>query len=340
VPHSAAPTLADRLAAVALETVSVAEIASATGLSVFTVRRLSREPGWPGSVAGVGRREQRFPREACVQWLRDNQASRIDVTELPGDDSDRVTMTGIANRTGRNRGSVSPMPAMYKDSADPFPACDALRTYNWGEVKQWLGRRFRVGGPRGATEPPAPAETSSTAPVVEVLTTATIQQLTGKGTEAVKTLVRRPEVAALSSGKVGRLRVWPAAALLPVLWSLGYLPESGPLSPESTAVLVQLGYLPAEGKPTPEQEAVLLEFGYDAEGSVEHRAWLVGPARSATELAAHYGVTLSAVSRRLKSARETGDPLRPTPIETEGGTRYDPKMFDEFWKRTSTTRYR
>ncbi|MGA5819826.1 hypothetical protein ACPC54_18440 [Kitasatospora sp. NPDC094028] len=249
-------------------------------------------------------------------------------------------MTEIANRTGRNRGSVSPMPAMYKDSVDPFPACDALGTYNWGEVKQWFGRRFRVGGPRGATEPPAPAETSSTAPVVEVLTTATIQQLTGKGTEAVKTLVRRPEIAALRSHKVGRSWVWPAAALLPVLWRLGYLPASGPLSPEQTAVLVELGYLPETGKPTPAQAAVLLEFGYEPKGTVEHRAWLAGPVRSATELAAYYGVTLSAVSRRLKSARESGDPLRPTPIEAEGGTRYDPKMFDEFWKRTSTTRYR
>ncbi|MEV7596872.1 hypothetical protein AB0O91_05725 [Kitasatospora sp. NPDC089797] len=327
-----APTLAERLAAAPSDSLSVADIASATGLTEKTVRRLTKDPQWPASSVPEDAGEQRFARTACVQWMRDHQAARVDVTELPGADSDRVTITDIAHRTGIGRGSISPLPAKYKDSNDPFPEADVLGTYTWGEVKTWLSRRHHRSGPRGAVEPPAPVKQPTTTPTSDVLTTTAIERLTGRGKEAVKTLVRRPEIADLSSGKVGRSRVWPAAALLPVLWRLGYLPESGPLSPEQTAVLVELGYLPAKGRPTPEQAAVLLEFGYDPAGSVEHRAWLVGPVRSATELAAHYGVTLSAVSRRLSRARDAGE-LVPTPIETEDGTRYDPKEFDTFWRR-------
>ncbi|MFD8316159.1 hypothetical protein [Kitasatospora purpeofusca] len=337
MPHSAAPTLADRLAAVELETVSAAEIATATGLSVSTVRRLSKEPGWPGLVSTAEQREQRFPRKACVQWFRDNQASRIDVTELPGDDSDRVTITEIASRTGLKRGSVSPMPTLYENSADPFPAADALGTYSWGEVKQWLSRRSGRTGPRGTAVAPAPAEVPTAGRTLDVLTAAMIEQLTGRSKEAVKTLVRRPEIAGLSSGKVGRSRVWPAADLLPVLWRLGYLPESGPLSAEQTEVLIELGYLPAAGQEVSvEQEAVLREFGYNPRGTAEQRAWMAGPLRSATELAAYYGVTISAISHRLSRAAAAGGTV-PSAIDTENGTQYDPKEFDEFWRRTSGT---
>ncbi|MFF2611690.1 hypothetical protein [Kitasatospora sp. NPDC058046] len=326
-------TLAERLAAAPSDSLSVADIASATGLSEFTVRRLIKDPQWPEGTGLEDAGEQRFARDACVKWMRAHQAARVDVTELPGADTDRVTITDIADRTGIARGTLSPMRTHYKDSSDPFPVGDALGTYNWGEVKAWLSRRHRRTGPRGTVEPPVTTEKPATTPTSDVLTTAAIERLTGRGKEAVKTLVRRPEIADLSSGKVGRSRVWPAAALLPVLWRLGYLPESGPLSPEQTAVLVELGYLPETGKPSAEQAAVLRDFGYDQEGTVEHRAWLVGPVRSATELAAHYGVTLSAVSRRLKRGRETGDPLCPTPIETDEGTRYDPRAFDTFWRR-------
>ncbi|MFE6055377.1 helix-turn-helix transcriptional regulator [Kitasatospora sp. NPDC056446] len=326
-----APTLAERLAAAPTDRLSVADIASVTGLSEQTVRRLTQDPQWPGADGTGDRGEQRFERDACAQWMRDHQAARVDVTELPGADTDRVTITDIAHRTGIPRATISPMPAKYKDSNDPFPAADVLSTYNWGEVKSWLGRRSSRTGPRGTTAVPVPAEVPTTTPVLDVLTTAMIERLTGRGKEAVKTLVRRPEIADLSSGKVGRSRVWPAAALLPVLWRLGYLPETGPLSLEQTAVLVELGYLPAKGKPTPEQAAVLLDFGYDPKGTVEHRAWLAGPLRSATELAAHYGVTISAVSRRLSRARDAGEPV-PTPIDTEDGKRYDPRVFDNFWK--------
>ncbi|MEY9846081.1 hypothetical protein ABH940_003166 [Streptacidiphilus sp. BW17] len=325
-----APTLAERLAAAPSDSLSVADIVSATGLSESTVRRLTKDPQWPGSAVPDDQGEQRFPREACAEWMRANQATRINVEELPGADGDRVTITEIAHRTGTNRGSISPLPALYRDSNDPFPAADALGTYNWGAVKAWLSRRSGRTGPRGSTEAPVRAGAPTATPVLNVLTTAMIERLTGRGKEAVKTLVRRPEVADLSSGKVGRSRVWPAAALLPVLWRLGYLPESGPLTAEQTAVLVELGYLPAKGKPSPEQAAVLLEFGYDPKGTVEHRAWLAGPPRTATELAAHYGVTLSAISQRISRAQKAGQAV-PHPIETEDGRRYDPKVFDAFW---------
>lgn len=52
--------------------------------------------------------------------------------------------------------------------------------------------------------------------------------------------------------------------------------------------------------------------------------------RTATELAAHYGVTLSAISQRISRAQKAGQAV-PHPIETEDGRRYDPKAFDAFW---------
>jgi hypothetical protein len=331
----ATATLAERLAAAPSDSLSVADIVSVTGLAESTVRRLTKQSGWPTATAGA-HGEARFPRDACATWMREHQAARIDVTELPGADSDRVTLTEIANRTGIGRGSVSPLPALYRDSADPFPAADALGTYAWGEVKQWLSRRAKRNGPRGTVEPPAPAEASSTpSPVLDVLTTGAIERLTGRSKEAVKTLVRRPEIAALSSGKVGRARVWPKETLLPLLGQLGYLPTSGPLTTEQTAVLVELGYLPAQGKPSPAQLASLRAFGYEPEGTPEQRAWLAGPARSATELAAHYGVTLSAISQRIGRAQKVGQPVPPA-IDTEDGKRYDPRAFDAFWNPPPT----
>lgn len=324
-----APTLAERLDAATADSLSVADISNATGLSESTVRRLAKDPEWPGSEESGDHREERYPREAVAAWMRDNQAARIDVAELPGDDADRVTLTEVASRTGRLRETVSRMPSTYRNSADPFPTADPLGTYSWGEVKSWLGRRSIRTGPRGTVQPPAPTAEPTTQPVLDKVTTAMIERLTGKGKEAVKTLVRRPEIAALST-KVGRLRVWSADALLPLLWQLGYLPASGPLGAEPTAVLVELGYLPATGKPTAEQRAVLREFGYDEEGSVEHRAWLAGPPRSATELSRYYGVSISAISKRIARAQEAGQPV-PHPIDTEDGKRYDPKVFDAFW---------
>ncbi|MFJ8627423.1 hypothetical protein ACIRD3_31905 [Kitasatospora sp. NPDC093550] len=323
-----APTLAERLDAAPSDSLSVADIATTTGLSESTVRRLAKEPGWPTEEPG-DHREQRYPREAIAAWMRDNQATRINPDELPGADDDRVTLTEIASRTGRLRATVSRMPSTYRNSADPFPAADPLGTYSWGEVKAWLGRRSSRPGPRGTVEPPAPAAEPTTQPVLDKVTTAMIERLTGKGKEAVKTLVRKPEIAALST-KVGRLRVWPADTLLPLLWQLGYLPASGALGSEQRAVLVELGYLPASGKPTAEQRAVLREFGYDEQGSVEHRAWLRGPHRTATELATYYGVSLSAISKRIARAQEAGLPV-PHPVDTEDGRRYDPKVFDAFW---------
>lgn len=330
----AASTLAERLAAAASDSLSVADIVSVTGLAESTVRRLTKQNGWPAASAGA-HGEARFPRDACAEWMRENQAARIDVSELPGADSDRVTVTEIANRTGSGRGSISPLPALYKDSADPFPTADALGTYAWGEVKQWLRRRAKRNGPRGSIEPPTATEAPATTPVIDVLTTAAIERLTGRSKEAVKTLVRRPEIAALSSGKVGRARVWPKETLLPVLGQLGYLPTSGPLTTEQTAVLIELGYLPAQGEPSPGQLAALRSFGYEPEGTPEQRAWLAGPPRSTTELAAHYGVTISAISQRIGRAQKAGQPVPPV-IDTEDGKRYDPRAFDAFWNRPAT----
>ncbi|PYC82620.1 hypothetical protein C7C46_09670 [Streptomyces tateyamensis] len=324
-----APTLAERLDAAPSDSLSVADIATATGLSESTVRRLAKEPGWPADASG-DHREQRYPREAVAAWMRDNQGTRVNPEELPGADDDRVTLTEVANRTGRLRETVSRMPSTYRNSADPFPTADPLGTYSWGEVKAWLGRRSSRTGPRGTVQPPAAAAEAATQPVLDKLTTAMIERLTGKSKEAVKTLVRRPEIAELSTAKVGRLRVWSADTLLPLLWQLGYLPASGPLGTEQRAVLVELGYLPATGKPTAEQRAVLREFGYDEQGSVEHRAWLRGPHRTATELAKYYGVSISAISKRIARAQEAGQPV-PHPADTEDGTRYDPRAFDAFW---------
>lgn len=338
-PAPTAPTLAERLAAAPSDSLSVADIASATDLSEATVRRLTKTEKWPDAVGIGDNGEQRFPRAACVAWMDANQATHVDVSELPGADDDRVTITEIANRTGSKRHSISPLPSLYKDSADPFPAADPLGTYNWGEVKQWLSRRSSRSGPRGTIEPPTPAEAPTTTTVLDVLTTATIERLTGRSKEAVKTLVRRPEIADLSTGKVGRSRVWPKETLLPLLWQLGYLPESGPLSAEQAAVLVELGYLPATGKPSAEQTTTLRAFGYDPKGTPEQRAWLAGPPRSATELAAHYGVTLSAISQRISRAQKAGDPVPPT-LDTEDGKRYDPRAFDAFWNPPATTRTR
>ncbi|MFJ9523473.1 hypothetical protein ACIRPK_35210 [Kitasatospora sp. NPDC101801] len=325
-----APTLAERLDAATADSLSVADISNATGLSESTVRRLAKDPQWPASEESGDHREQRYPREAVAAWMRDNQAAHVNPDELPGDDADRVTLSEIASRTGRPRETVSRMPSTYRTSADRFPNADALGTYNWGEVKAWLGRRSSRTGPRGTVQPPAPAAEPATQPVLDKLTTTMIERLTGKGKEAVKTLVRRPEIAELSTGKVGRLRVWSADTLLPLLWELGYLPASGPLGSGPTAVLVELGYLPATGKPTPEQRAVLREFGYDEKGSAEHRAWLAGPPRSATELAKYYGVSISAISKRIARAQEAGQPV-PHPADTEDGKRYDTKVFDAFW---------
>ncbi|WP_034089086.1 helix-turn-helix transcriptional regulator [Streptacidiphilus albus] len=334
-------TLAERLAAAPTDILSVADIVSVTGLSEATVRRLTKLPDWPDAGAPGAHGEQRFPRDACATWMADNQAARVDVSELPGDDDDRLTIAEIASRTGIKRNTLSAYPSLYKASRRrPFPPADSLGTRRWGDVKAWLSASAGRSGPRGTVEPSAGAEAPTDAPVVDVLTTATIERLTGKGKEAVKSLVRRPEIASLSSGKVGRARVWPAQALLPALWELGYLPKSGPLTDDQRAVLVDLGYLPASGKPTAEQNARLREFGYDPNGTVEHRVWLAGPLRSATELAAYYGVTASAITHRLSRAEEAADPDRPVPppIDTEDGKRYDPKVFDAFWNSPATTR--
>ncbi|MDH6138531.1 putative DNA-binding transcriptional regulator AlpA [Kitasatospora sp. GP30] len=340
MPPAPAPTLAERLAAAPTDILSVADIVSVTGLSEATVRRLTKLPDWPDAGTPGANGEQRFPRDACATWMKDNQAARIDVSELPGDDDDRVTMAEISNRTGIKRNSLSAYPSLYKNSRRPFPAADSLGTRRWGDVKVWLSERAGRSGPRGTVEPSAPVEAPAAVPVVEVLTTAAIEKLTGKGKEAVKSLVRRPEIAELSSGKVGRARVWPAEALLPALWELGYLPKSGPLNDDQRAVLVDLGYLPATGKPTAEQNARLRECGYDPNGTVEHRVWLAGPLRSVTELAAYYKVTVSAITHRLGRAEDAADPDRPVPppIDTEDGKRYDPKVFDTFWNRPATTR--
>ncbi|MBC3842073.1 hypothetical protein GXW82_23390 [Streptacidiphilus sp. 4-A2] len=62
------------------------------------------------------------------------------------------------------------------------------------------------------------------------------------------------------------------------------------------------------------------------------REWRSAP-RSASELAAHYGVTIGAVSHRLKRARDAEGQV-PAPVDPEAEIKqYDPAEFDTFWRR-------
>ncbi|MFC1407135.1 MULTISPECIES: hypothetical protein [Streptacidiphilus] len=282
--------------------ITAQEIAGARGVSVATVRNwMMKLPGWPDSVGKRGK-ALLYPNTAVAQVLADNEAGRIDTSGLGDDPAELVTLPTIAERTGLPQGTVSAYPALYGPASnDPFPAGDSLGRRRVGDVAAWLSRRTTLGGIRpvaaatGKSATPAASKTKITEGDIDI---NGIQEETGLGREAAKSLLRRPELAAMSTGKVGRNRIWPRAALL--------------------AELKKLGYNVRSEKP--------------ARLTAAERAWLSEP-RSASELAEHYSVTIGAITHRLQRAREAGAQVPESVDPTATVKKYDPAEFDGFWKR-------
>lgn len=292
--------LADRLAGLP-DVINVKQLAEATGVSESTARNWTTLPGWPDEIETPGR-QKHYPRVGAEGWLRDNEAGRIDVSELVKDPDLLLTLPEVAKRTGLNAKTVSTYPNMYGPSAkDPFPEGDGLGRRRAGDVAAWLSRRSTRGGARATTS--IPQETEQPAPTTaaseDVIDINGIAELTGRNVEAIKSLMRRPELAAMSIGKIGRSRFWPRLRLLTELTKLGYITEP-------------------------------------REATADELRWLSGAPQSASELAEHYGVTLSAISKRIKRAQESDDPSNRPPGPVDPGApvkRYHPREFDTFWKR-------
>jgi hypothetical protein len=130
-----------------------------------------------------------------------------------------------------------------------------------------------------------------------------IAEATGKSLKEVKVLMRRQALDAMSlPEKVGRSRVWPRREVLEALRRLD---------------LEAAGRTPAR-KITPEE-----------------RRWLRGSPKTATELAEHYGVTVSAIMKRIERTLNSPDPDRRPPEPVDPNVRYkryDPAEFDDFWR--------
>lgn len=294
---------AERLAGLPDE-VTMQEIADARGVSKSAVQVWVKSPTWPASVGKRGR-SILYPNGGVATWLKDNEAEgRADVAKLGDDPDELVTLLVIAERTGLPAGTVSAYPTLYGlASADPFPGGDSLGRRRVGDVAPWLSRRSSRGGIRATTAAPAKgAGQAAAAPAFseDEIDIKGIEAATGLSREAAKSLLRRPEIAAMSTGKVGRSRVWPRKELL--------------------AELKKLGYNVPEDKP--------------AKLTAAERQWRAGGPRSASELAAHYGVTIGAISHRIKRARDA-DGTRgraPEPVDPAADhKRYDPVEFDAFW---------
>jgi len=299
-PESAA----ERLAGLPSE-VTTQEIADARGVSKSAVQNWAKSPTWPASVGKRGR-SILYPNGGVATWLKDNESdNRVEVSKLGDDPNELVTLPMIAERTGLPPGTVSAYPTLYGSaSADPFPDGDSLGRRRVGDVAAWLSRRSSRGGIRATTATLAkstgetPAVTKFSEDDIDI---KGVEAATGLGREAAKSLLRRPELASMSTGKVGRSRVWPREALFAELKKLGYtVPEDEPVKPTAA-----------------------------------ERRWLKGGPRSASELAAHYGVTIGAISHRLKRARDADGARGRTPEPVDSAAepkRYDPAEFDAFWK--------
>ncbi len=300
MPETAPVPLAERLAGQPAR-VSVKMIAEATGASVSTVRNWVKQPGFAPVVAKEGRTELR-DRETVAEWLRENEAERPPA--LTGEPDEMLSVREVAERTGIPYGTVSSYPSLYgPDSKDPFPRADNLGRRQLADVAAWLGRRSVRGGPRATAEPPAAGSGQQAgSPSEDVIRIAEIVALTGRDHEAVKSLMRRPDLAAMSK-KIGNARVWPREPLLAELRSLGYLPAVWPQ--KTTAV---------------------------------QKKWLASGSKSASELAKHYGVTVGAITHRIQRARANADSKRqpPAPVDPAAQIlRYDPADFEVFWNPSS-----
>lgn len=298
-PHAGADV---RLAGLPDE-VTMQDIADARGVTKSAVQNWAKSPTWPDTVGKRGR-SNLYPNVGVAAWIADHEAGRrVDVDTLGGDPNERLTLPEVAERTGLPAGTVSSYPALYgPSSSDPFPAGDSLGRRRVGDLSAWFSRRNSRGGIRSAAVPESTTPTATAvlpAALEEEIDINGVQEATGLGREAAKSLLRRPELAAMSTGRVGRSRVWPRAALLERLRGLGYSIRGD--------------------KPTPP--------------TVAERRWLSGGPRSVSELAAHYGVTISAVSHRLKRARDNGSGRVPRAVNpTAEQPRFDPAEFDVFWR--------
>ncbi|NUR59062.1 MAG: helix-turn-helix domain-containing protein [Catenulispora sp.] len=304
MPDTSPMSLAERLDGLP-DVVGVRQIAEALGVTAVTVRNWAAAAGW--TVAEKRGTGVFYRRREVEAWLRENEASRLDTGSLGDDPDEMLTMRQICDRTGYPRSTISSYPSLYGPSSkDPFPPADAVGRRRAGDVQAWFSRRRTRSGPRGTAVETGRARRAKRAPVArDVVDIHGIAEATGKSLDEVKVLMRRQPLAAMQlPEKVGRSRVWPRKELLAALRRL-----DRPAPPPAKT--------PARRKVGPEE-----------------RRWLRGSPKSATELAEHYGVTISAVMKRIERAVSSGDPERQPPEPVEAGVRtkrYNPADFDRFW---------
>ena len=358
------PSARERLAGMP-DAVSVRQLSEALGVAVSTVRHwIETTPEWPEHTRKIGK--EKFYPTAQVAALLDpdaapapsqdgHQGAASDAAPPGLDDASEamLTLPQIAARTGRNPRSVSAYPSLYgPDAKDPFPPADDLGRRRERDVAAWFSRR----GPRTGRRLPA-AEPSGAAPApvaTDLIDVSGIVALTGREPEAIKSFVRRPEVAAASSGKVGNYRVWPRKPMIQMLREHGYLIDAAGIAAatelDATAVkeLVSRPEIAAlstgkDGRkdlwPREVLLAVLREHGYPtAAPSADERRWRSSGPKTKSELAAHYGVTLSAITKRMERAAASSQPYRrpPAPVDPDAARPvFDPAAFDDFWRATA-----
>lgn len=360
---AARPGARERLAGLS-DAASARQIADALGVSLSTVRNWMKDPGWPGHTEKVGK-EKRYPTASVADFLdqgtaaahRAEDAQTADPATAPaglnGASDAMLTLPQIAARTGRNPKSVSAYPSLYgPDSADPFPPADDLGRRRERDVAAWFSRRNARTGRR---LPPTTRPAAVTAPAAsDLIDVPGITALIRRDPQAVNSFVRRPEIAAASTGKVGRNRVWPRRAMLQLLREHGYLTDlagiaaATGLDAETARKVVSRPEIAdlstgRDGRkalwPRADVLAALRELGYRTNvPTAEERRWRASGPKSKTELAAHYGVTVGAITKRMERAAATGDAHRqpPEPVDP-AATRptYDAESFDDFWRATA-----
>jgi hypothetical protein len=344
------------------EAASARQIADALGVSISTARNWIKDPQWPEHTEKVGK-EKRYPTAAVADFLdldatpepgeegQENPAA----TAFPGLDSGSdamLTLPQITARTGRKPGSVSAYPSLYgPDSNDPFPPADDLGRRRERDVADWFARRSsRTGRRIPPAQPPMPAAAPD---VPELIDVPGIVALVQRETEAVNSFVRRPEVAAASTGKVGRNRTWPRRPMLQMLREHHYLVDitdvaaATGLDAQAAKEVVSRPEVAAlitgrDGRsalwPREAVLAALRDLGYQTNvPSADERLWRASGPKSKTEIAAHYGVTVGAVTKRMERNAATGDPHRhpPAPVDPDAARpAFDPAAFDDFWRAT------
>jgi transposase len=346
------------------DAVSARQIADALGVSISAVRNWIKDPQWPQHTEKVGK-ERRYPTAAVADFLdQDTALARGENGQngaepapaplgLDGGSVAMLTLPQIAVRTGRNPKSVSAYPSLYgPDSNDPFPPADDLGRRRERDVAAWFSRRnSRTGRRLPPTEPPAPVSAPAASDLIDV---PGIIALTRRDPEAVNSFVRRPEIAAASIGKVGRNRAWPRQPMIQMLCERGYLTDvSGiaaltGLDSRAAREAVSRPEIAAlrtgkDGRkdlwPREAVLAVLRELGYQTNApTADERRWRASGTKSKTELAAHYGVTVGAITKRMERASAGGDPRRrpPAPVDPDAARpMYDAEAFDDFWRTTA-----